>query len=162
MICNICKDKMASIKLKEIIDDVVNELHLCRDCYEAREQEGDGVKETFSADIFDMSLGAGIKGFERKPALCAKCGTTEADFSEKARLGCGQCYEEFSQQLEPILTKIHGAVEHRGKIPHPAARNLDLKNELTRLQGELQDSISSEDYERAARLRDKIKHYESM
>ncbi len=162
MICRICKDKVASIRLKEIINDVVTEFNLCQACYDARESEGTGVTESSTDKMLSELSIAGVKVMEEEATDCSACGTSKMDLREKGRLGCSDCYSTFSVSLEPILSRIHGAVEHRGKLPHPAASNLDLKNELRRLQEELQDAVVSENYERAAKLRDKIRHYESM
>ena len=162
MICHSCKDKVASIKLKEIINDVVTELHLCQACYDARESAGAGVTESTTNDMLSGLFVPGVKVTQEEATECAGCRTSKTDLREQGRLGCGECYGTFSTSLEPILSKVHGATEHRGKVPHPAARNLDLKNELRLLQEELQTAIVSENYERAAKLRDKIKDYESV
>lgn len=161
MICRICKDRVASIRLKEIINDVVTEFNLCQTCYDAREQEGTGVSDSLAADV--VSSFAMIGGKEdAEPAACPACATSKVDLREKGRLGCSECYGAFSVSLEPILSRAHGSTEHRGKVPQRAAMNLDLKNELRRLQEDLREAIVSENYEQAARLRDKIIHYESM
>jgi protein arginine kinase activator len=96
------------------------------------------------------------------PAQCPVCGTTDEELHEKGRLGCGDCYKTFAETLEPILSRVHGSTEHHGKFPRQAARNLDLKTELRRLQEDLQSAIISENYERAAKLRDRIKQYENI
>ncbi len=161
MICHICKDKVASIRLKEIINDVVTELRLCQACFEAREMQGTGVSESG----LDKSLAALTGTLGEKDVLrhakCPTCGTGIDTLREKGRLGCGDCYGALSVSLEPLLSRVHDATQHRGKIPHPAERKLDLKNELRRLQEDLQDAIVSENYERAAKLRDKIRQYEN-
>jgi protein arginine kinase activator len=163
MICHVCKDKVATIRLKEIVGDVVTELHLCQECFRAREREG-----ISGAVPMDKMLGAPADAGKKKTKTkaksekCAACGMTEEQFRSKGRLGCSQCYETFAKTLEPFLTKIHGGTEHRGKVPHHALQSLDMKNELRRLQEDLQRAISSENYERAAKLRDKIKQFESM
>jgi protein arginine kinase activator len=162
MICLICKDKVASIRLKEIINDEVTEFNLCQACYDARESSGTGVTEPSTSEMLSGLSIAGVKALEEEATSCSACGTSQTDLREKGRLGCSDCYATFSVSLEPILSRVHGAVEHRGKLPHPAERTLDLKNELRRLQEELQDSVVSENYERAAKLRDQIKGYESM
>lgn len=161
MICHICKDKVASIRLKEIINGEVTDLHLCQACYDAREQQGTGVTEPSAADIVGSLMGGQEKKADSEPNACSACGTTKSDLREKGRLGCSECYAVFAATLEPILSRTHGSIQHRGKIPQPS-RNLDLKNELRRLQKDLRDAIISENYERAAKLRDKIKVYENM
>ncbi len=161
MICNICKDKVATIRLKEIISDTVTELHLCQACFEAREQEGTDTGNVLPGKTLG-SLEGQFKGkTESRTKQCHVCGVTEAQFHAKGRFGCSSCYEAFSLSLESVLTKIHGSTEHRGKRPRQAARNLDLKTELRQLQGDLQKAILSENYERAAKLRDRIKQFEN-
>lgn len=161
MICHICKDKVATIRLKEIISDTVTELHLCQACFEAREQKGADTGNAVSGKTLD-SLDGKFKGKTgARPKQCRVCGTTEPQFHAKGRFGCGSCYEAFSLSLDSVLSKIHGSTEHHGKRPRQAARNLDLKTELRQIQGDLQKAILSENYERAAKLRDKIKQFEN-
>ena len=161
MICHICKDKVASIRLKEIIDNIVTELHLCQACFETRETQGTGVPSSDSDKSLASLVGAIGKEDVKKVEKCDACGATVEDLREKGRLGCSDCYEALSAPLEPLLQRVHGATEHRGKLPRPAERKLDLKNELRRLQEDLHEAIVSENYERAAKIRDKIRQYET-
>ncbi len=159
MICHICKDKVATIRLKEIINNVVTELHLCRECFESREHQDSlgmaGVSESDTPAVIDEEK----KKPKGKTRRCPNCGLSEEQFRARGRLGCGECYKIFAKTLEPILAKVHGSSEHRGKIPQEAAKGLDLKTELRKLQEDLQRAIQAENYERAAKLRDKIKQY---
>jgi len=164
MVCHICKEKVATIRLKEIINNVVTELHLCQACFEAREKEG---TSGFSASV-DKALDSIINPEKKKAKSKAKmqkcdaCGITEEQFLGKGRMGCGDCYDAFAESVTPLLEKIHGSTGHRGKAPHAVARQLDVKNELTRLQEDLQEAIHSENYERAAKLRDRIRKFEGV
>jgi protein arginine kinase activator len=160
MICHICKDRVATIRLKEIINNVVTELHLCQECFESREhQNTSGSFESgpnLDALVEEESKKAKAKG---KIKRCPGCGISEEQFRARGRMGCSECYNVFAKSLEPILVKVHGANEHRGKVPQEAARSLDLKTELRKLQEDLQRAILAENYERAAKLRDKIKQF---
>ena len=164
MICNICKDRVATIHLKEIIDNVVTELNMCEACYEAREQQGaSGAVAPPDMMVESLIEQAGKKGGkEAKPLKCPICGITSEQFRAKGRLGCSDCYRVFAESLIPVLSKVHGSTAHRGKVPHRAARTLDLKKELRQLQEDLQKAIMSENYERAAKLRDRIQQFENM
>ena len=164
MICQVCKDKVASIRLKEIISGAVTELHLCRACYEAREEQGTGASVS-AIDKALSSLAAQAEqkaGTETASVNCPACGTSDDMLREKGRLGCSECYRVFASSLDPILTGVHGSTRHRGKLPRQAERNLDLKTELRQLQEDLQGAINSENYEMAARLRDKIRQFETI
>ncbi len=162
MICHICKDKVATIRLKEIINNVVTELHLCRDCFEAREQQAKGGADTVSSKMLD-SLEHREKGKskEAEALMCPSCHISEEQFRSKGRLGCAECYTTFARPLAQILGRVHDATEHRGKIPRRVRGSFDFKNEMRRLQEDLQKAIQSENYERAAKLRDKIRHFEN-
>jgi len=154
---------VATIRLKEIINNVVTELHLCQDCYESREHQGktglDDVGANLNALVEDEKKKVKAKG---KGKRCPGCGLSEEQFRARGRLGCGECYKIFAKTLEPILVKVHGSTEHHGKIPQESARSLDLKTELRKLQEDLQRAILAENYERAAKLRDKIKQFGSI
>ena len=90
---------------------------------------------------------------------CPICGIGFQDFRKNGRLGCPNDYEVFREQLDPLLLSMHGATEHTGKKPShagaPSSRTL-----LIRLRRELDDAISTEDYERAGKLRDRIRDLE--
>jgi protein arginine kinase activator len=155
-----CKDKVATIRLKEIINNVVTEIHLCQDCFESREHQGAaGTGNAFDSDSDALVEDEKKKTRKSKTRKCPACGLSEEQFRARGRLGCSECYTAFTKTLEPILAKVHGSVEHRGKIPQEAARSLDLKTELRKLQEDLQRAIQEENYERAAKLRDKIKQF---
>jgi protein arginine kinase activator len=146
--------------LKEIINNVVTELHLCQECYEAREQQGKTGSVDAEVDLQGLVEEEKKKSKTKpKSKRCPGCGLSEEQFRARGRLGCGECYRIFAKALEPILVKVHGATEHCGKIPQEAARSLDLKTELRKLQEDLQRAILAENYERAAKLRDRIKQF---
>ena len=92
---------------------------------------------------------------------CGKCGTTYEEFLHKGRFGCAQCYRSFRSQLGPALRGIQGAETHSGKRPksHRETTETIVKklSEADRLTLELQEAIEKEEFEEAARLRDRIK-----
>ena len=92
---------------------------------------------------------------------CSNCGMSLADFRRLGKLGCSHCYAQFERELEPLLKRIHQSVEHAGKRPKdlPGGRR-DVRRELERLRQQLQDAVSREAYEEAARLRDQIRSLE--
>jgi protein arginine kinase activator len=149
--------------MKEIINNEITEIHLCKECFETRENEGGKPIAALSGATTDsFSLGAKKTGLRARTITCSICGTKEEDLRTNGRLGCGDCYKIFAEALEPIVSKVHGHSEHRGKTPSHISRNLDLKAEIRRLQEDLQNAVLAENYERAAKLRDKIKHFENI
>lgn len=91
---------------------------------------------------------------------CPVCGITFAEFRQAGRLGCAYDYVCFQEDLEPLLTNIHGSKVHRGKRPTRNTGSPDKQHELIQLRREMQEAISHEEYERAGELRDKIRGIE--
>lgn len=66
------------------------------------------------------------------------------------RMGCGVCYEKFAGPLQTALMESQRDLVHRGKRP---ARKKATREELEK---EMQFHVAAENYEEAARLRDRI------
>jgi protein arginine kinase activator len=168
MLCDICGKNPATVHLTEIIDEKMNELHLCEEC--ARNKSAAMEQQFGLSDLL-----AGMADFEKSStskeeeitAKCPSCGLTYADFKKIGRLGCGECYNAFRKYLAPLIKRIHGSNQHVGKNPvkakSPAAKPARKKAGsagLTELKNQLQKAIQQEAFEEAARLRDQIKELE--
>jgi protein arginine kinase activator len=160
MLCEICHKNHATIHLTEITQNSKKELHICEKCAQQK-----GIVQKASFSITDV-LGKLINSATDKTVKemghlkCPQCGITYSEFRSKARFGCPNDYEVLKQGVVPLLEKIHGSVQHFGKIPRLI--NPDLKKEslLYKLKRELDLAIKVEDFEKAARLRDEIKSLE--
>jgi protein arginine kinase activator len=160
MLCNICGKNSATVHLTEIIDDSMNELHLCEECARAKSAQ---MEQQFGLN----DLLAGLVEFE-KPAQdkevislkCPNCGFTYADFKKIGRFGCSECYTTFRKYLGPLLKKIHGSLLHFGKCPVKLTKTPKDKADLSVLRSSLQKAIENEAFEEAAKLRDQIKGLE--
>jgi len=99
---------------------------------------------------------------QTRPVLqCPHCGYQFSAFQQNGRLGCPRCYESFQQVLHPLITSIHGNVEHvEGETPKAPSNVTDWDApELDRLSGlktRLKEAIRKERFEEAAKLRDEI------
>ena len=161
MVCDICGKKPATVHLTEIIDDQMNELHLCEEC---AHQKSTQMEQQFGLG----DLLGGLAEFE-KPAKeleavslkCPNCGLTYADFKKIGRLGCGDCYAAFKKYLGPLLRRIHGSTLHFGKSPGKVTKVLKKKVvDVQELRLKLQQAIAMEEFEEAAKIRDQIKELE--
>jgi protein arginine kinase activator len=76
-------------------------------------------------------------------------------------LGCSHDYQEFRDELLPLLESIHGEKQHTGKVPRRFPENRQIQMELARLRRELGDAVAREQYESAAQLRDDIRRLEA-
>ena len=91
---------------------------------------------------------------------CPACGFTYNDFKKMGRLGCSECYEVFKKQLEPLLKRIHGANRHIGKVPLTVGKTVKDAQTLQELKMQMERAIQSEEFEKAAVIRDKIRQFE--
>ena len=92
---------------------------------------------------------------------CSFCGLTFGQFRETGRLGCPHCYQTFEAHLRRLLRRIHGSVQHVGKVylpPDPTASEMEKR--LDGLRRKLHRAIEAEDFERAAEVRDQIRSLE--
>lgn len=169
MLCDICGKNQATVHLTEIIDDKMTELHLCEDCAQKKSSQMEthfGLADLL-AGLADLGTQFNKTTKETK-VKCPRCGLTYEDFKKVGRLGCGECYSVFKDSLLPLLKRIHGSTQHYGKAPKKIQKvektavktTVKAKNELQELREQLQKAIELEEFEEAARLRDKIREIE--
>lgn len=161
MICNICGKNEATVHLTEIVNDKMTKLHLCEAC---AKEKGAEMEEHFGmSDLLAglADLGANIEPGAMNDIKCPVCAFTYQDFKKMGRLGCGDCYEAFKKQLDPLLKRIHGANRHVGKVPLMVGKNLKEKRTVQDIKAQLEKAIMAEEFEEAARLRDMIRDLEN-
>lgn len=163
MQCDICGKKKATVHLTEIVDEQMSEMHLCEDC--AREKSVQMEQQFGLADLLAglADFGKQVKDVDKVKIKCANCGLSYDDFRKFGRLGCSECYASFKDHLSALLKKIHGSGRHLGKSPSKFTVPVDKSkppktksDELEDLKVQLQTAITSENFEKAAALRDKI------
>lgn len=158
MKCQKCHNQ-ATLHITEILnDDQFEELHLCEQCankylYESQQKGGPGkggpaesVREA-EENLFGQHE-------------CPSCGLKFVEFRNSGRLGCPHDYQEFREELLPLLENIHGEARHCGKTPRRMPPNKEAQSELIQLRGRLKLAVQKEDYEEAARIRDQIRQLE--
>ncbi|HAV42897.1 TPA: hypothetical protein DCX15_02635 [bacterium] len=162
MLCEDCKERDATIHYKEIINDQYQEIHLCEEC-----AQNQGLEVTqFSSPPSLANFLTGLVGISKKlvheeeTKECPKCHLSFANFKERGMLGCSDCYESFEEELTHMLRRIHGNIQHVGKIPTKIKTELELKDKIFELKRELEMAIKNEEFERAAQLRDQIREME--
>lgn len=162
MLCDICKKNQATVHLTEIVDEQMNELHLCEQC---AKQKSVQMEQQFG--LADLLAGLTDLGKQTKEDVsqqvalrCPGCGLTYEDFRKVGRLGCSKCYVTFKKYLSSLLKKIHGSNQHVGKTPLKSSRVVKEKSELLDLREKLQHAVQVEEFEEAAKIRDKIRDLE--
>jgi protein arginine kinase activator len=159
MKCQKC-NKAATLHITEVLsEEHYEELHLCEECAQKYihepQPQGPGQK-----------AGEGGPGEESDEAAllnqreCPVCGIKFVEFRNSGRLGCPNDYQEFREELTPLLENIHGEIRHCGKTPRRLPQNKQAQTELIQLRKQLHQAVTKEAYEEAARLRDRIRALE--
>ncbi|MFD3155583.1 UvrB/UvrC motif-containing protein [Haloimpatiens sp. FM7330] len=174
MVCEICKEKQATVHITRIINDEKEEMHLCEECAKKIQGlnmdidlNGDfNINEPFTfqsilsgiMDYMHNSTANSIGHYEEP--VCKNCGTTYTEFKQKGLLGCSECYKNFSTTMNSVIKRVQSSSEHVGKIPITSGKNIMKRKTLLKLKEKLQKAIAIEEYEKAAEIRDKIREIE--
>jgi protein arginine kinase activator len=159
MKCNKCP-KAATLHITEVIgEEQYEELHLCEECahkyISEPQQKGLGGKAGEAGPGDESEETSALNQRE-----CPQCGIKFVEFRNTGRLGCPHDYQEFREELGPLLENIHGETRHCGKTPRRQPQNLKTQSELIQLRKQLHQAVTKEAYEEAARLRDRIRKLE--
>ncbi|MCX8128547.1 MAG: UvrB/UvrC motif-containing protein [Clostridia bacterium] len=165
MMCQHCQKRVANVHFTQINNNKKSEMYLCEQC--AKEKGQLSVSAPLSVSDFFSGLmgmehaGSYVQKIQPQQVICGKCGMSYEEFQKVGKLGCGNCYEEFGQKIKPLIKRLHGNVEHNGKIPARVSKDIKYSKEIEALKELLNKAIQAEEYEKAAEIRDKIKSFES-
>lgn len=149
--CDVCGEP-ATVHLTQIINNQIHKIDLCESCAEQK-----GITDPSGYSLADLLVKPDAKpSVEVNTVSCPECGCTQREFKKTGRLGCPACYETFESTVGPALLNMHRDDYHKGKVPQRALRRRDFMDRLGSLENGLQEAISSERYEDAARMRDEI------
>ena len=179
MLCEKCNSREANVLIREIVNGVSTERHLCTEC-----AQENGLGLFFDGESAFMKLLSGIlaktirlapkEGEEEKEinVTCPVCHMSYGNFVKYGQFGCPECYETFGLLIHDSIKKLHGSDSHVGKFPGNAVK-IRMKNtagpeapgdlketDKERLQillARQKEAIEDEDYEEAALLRDQIR-----
>ena len=166
MMCEKCKKNPASVHIYKTVNGVAETLALCAVCAAGEagvnlELSMEELFKGFLCSMFAMTEQAQKEKATKEP-VCDTCGLTYSAFRKLGRFGCAQCYEAFHPQVEASLKSVHGATRHEGKLPNRLSAELLYKRELVQNRDALRIAIETENYEEAARLRDRIRVLEKQ
>ena len=163
MQCELCKEHEATVHLTQVVGSEVKKVNLCEAC---AAKSGLDIKGTISITDLLMGLSGGAalavgggkapRASPENERACPRCHMRRADFRKTGRLGCADCYETFVEELAPMLHNMHRAHQHTGKIPARESKLVQSTAEAAALQKALETAIAAEQFEEAARLRDRI------
>lgn len=183
MLCENCHQNEASIHYTEIINGAKREHYLCMEC--ARKLNFSGLGDMSDTEFPFvrlltglLSAGGGGKELEDSPMMhvcCPGCGMSFDEFTMVGKFGCAECYGVFAPLIEDNMKRIHGDSVHRGKKYKSGSGDMPVSGErddntlaimkdenddpveiLKELNRKLREAVEIENFEEAAKLRDKI------
>lgn len=177
MICEDCQKNLATVVITVTAGGEIKTRHLCQDCMKKMQNSfAHGDVQSFLSSLLSM-----LSASPKVPQLtCSGCGLTYAEFQQSGKLGCAQCYHDFADELRPLLQRIHGRSQHAGRAPHGYQSSpVDLVAEkdgpkeafkpskprmpevqtasIDDLRAQMEHAVLVEDFEQAAKLRDRIR-----
>ena len=136
MLCDNCGKREANIRYTENINGKIKEMHLCEECSKKL-----GIMNKMDFNIstnFPSFFGSFLEDFEElnlmpifnelKEKVCDSCNTSFEDIINTGKLGCPNCYDVFSDRLDPILKRLQGANRHVGR----KAEQLNNDNKMSK------------------------------
>ena len=164
MLCEKCKQNVATVHVQEIVNGVVENHSFCAACAADihTSVSMEDMFKGFLGSVFEMAeqVQKGKRHAAQNDTTCTNCGLTYSAFRKTGRFGCAECYDAFRPHVEITLKNVHGAVAHEGKLPNRLAADLLYKRDVESSKTALRKAIEEENYEEAARLRDRIRQLE--
>lgn len=136
------------------------EIHLCEKCAEKQGVTTPPQHVALQQILASLEIGSASDESAEAQMACPRCGITLGEFRSTGRLGCGHDYEQFRNELESIIERVHDDDQHRGKVPSRAGEAGARRQRIDSLNRDLRKSVESEQYERAAAIRDEIRRLE--
>ena len=167
MLCQQCQKAQATVHIDEVSsfhgpgapENEVDQHHLCETCAQAVDLPNIAVQQTTMDEVWKLLQISALKSGKkqaRATRTCETCKTTEEQLKRKGRVGCQDCYETFSDYLDGLLERMHGATQHEGRIPGVDVDVSRRQRAIADAQSELDRAVEEEDFERAAELRDEL------
>ncbi len=165
MKCQRC-DKQVAFHITDLTGESASEVHLCPSCAkEYLKNDQDPTEDQSSVVSFiskQLQIGQTAEELaELDQRVCPVCGISFFEFRKIGRLGCPNDYTYFNKELEPLILNIPGETKHNGKVPKHSPIGTEVQTQLIRLRREMNDAAEKEDYERASKIRDKIRRLEN-
>jgi len=158
MKCEICGLRDAAIHIRQIQKDLVHELHICEECAQEKGLIREEESELPIANLLSGLLeGRDMTGAAEIKEACPRCGMKASDFRKQGKLGCAECFTAFHKDVKAIVSQMAARPHHAGRLPRSFTAPAATALENDTLREALREAVEKEDYEEAARLRDRIR-----
>ena len=161
MLCDKCKKYKACYHSTLVVNGEAKSTHLCEAC-----AIKEGVIATSHTSIFDefrsLTNFLGFDDFVDK--ACPSCNWTLRQFKNLGKLGCGECYNAFEDEIEDIVKRIQPYTSHNADNIEfnikKESTEMSKQQRLVSLKSDLQKAIKEERYEDAGTINKEIKQLE--
>ena len=163
MKCERCQQNEATCFYEINTNGNLHALALCASC-----AKQEGVQSELLFPGFEGGFSNLLQGLFASPVksvtgkVCPACKSSWRELAKRGRPICPQCYKTFREELEPSLRSLHGSTAHTGRAPAKASAQREREGRLAALRREMSEAIASENFERAAVLRDEIRALEQQ
>lgn len=162
MQCERCKEREATVHMTQVLGYEVNPVHICEAC---ATESGLIINSAEKLSIHELALSLnGISSAvipthkehapRERAQACPSCQMRRADFLKIGQLGCADCYTTFTEEVSPMIQRLHRAEQHVGKVPAHATKRAQAVAESAVLRQALAQAVAGENFEEAALLRD--------
>ena len=151
--CRICNSPESHIKVSLDVDGAPTDIAFCSECARKFEMDMDSLERKGLPDFLGRckAFGAGTDPSEPAGLSCPNCGLAAEEVLAQGKAGCAFCYIIFRnlpiQKVSTTDRRMDVLVSGECECKHESPEILE------RL---LQEAVSEEDYETAARIRDRL------
>ena len=182
MKCSKCKENRATIHIDQFQNGKYIFIDVCEECALKEgliPQQADitqlleeAIEKFFVKQVPESAKNPPKEGKRKTTAFfrkvkhhtsktCSECGISLEEIDSTKMLGCPNDYEEFHDEIVARLKRINPSVRYEGQLPSVNRAEGSIRLEIRKLKTEMKNAISLENYEHAAKIRDKIFKLES-
>ena len=169
-LCQSCGIRPAAVEFVQVTGSQKREVSLCRECAASHGLEIQLDAFQRLAQLLMHQMRPFSQSSEEwqalQKAVCGRCGLHFDEFVQTGLLGCPQCYTDFHDYLVPVLRRLHGVTRQTVENAHESDVSAspdshESETHRSRLEAELQIALLDENFEMAARIRDKLRNLSS-
>lgn len=154
MLCDVCKQREANVVMQTLTNGQIITRSMCAEC--AKKARSDLARAFMNIGIHFQGLqrqaaAAAKEKSEAPVAICRACGMLLSELEDATALGCPACYEAFRSQIAARFFQTDKP--EQPESDHDASS----LGEEQQIMLQLEHAVVSEDYEKAAELRDRLK-----
>lgn len=157
MICEVCKQRNADVVFKTVTGGQTATKAMCLSC--ANNLQQDMIKMFMALGFrpeskMEEQVASGAPQAEAPKYICTHCGRPFHTLDEHTMAGCAQCYDAMGNDLNERFMQLQANDRPRSDLIKEKMPNQD-PSDLQELKFQLLKAVVDENYEAAARLRDK-------